>query len=64
LEKIFPVDDESRDEFIKCSSLIFGEANKPGLIGKKLGFYILTAGGRKKVEVDQYSIFKNICPSF
>jgi hypothetical protein len=42
-----------------CVNLVLGEAIKTGLIKKKFGLYILTAEGRKKVEVDMYSLFKN-----
>ena|GEM_PF-3303111 len=57
LEKIFSVDDESRDEFLMSTSFVLGEAIKTGLIKKKLGFYALTTQGRKKVEDDLRSLF-------
>src|SRR5271157_970770 len=59
LEKIFPTDEQSQEEFLMCVNLELGEAIKTGLIKKKFGLYILTAEGRKKVEVDMYSLFKN-----
>ena len=64
LEKIFPVDNESKNDFIKCTSLVISEAIKAGLIQNKLGYFILTAEGRKKVEVDHHSVFKNITSFF
>jgi hypothetical protein len=63
LENQFPIDDKSRDDFLKCTSLVLGEAIKAGLIRRKSGFFMLTAEGRKKVEVDQYSVFKNVFSS-
>jgi hypothetical protein len=64
LEKIFPVDDESRNDFTKCVSFVISEAVRAGLIQKKFGFFILTSEGRKKVEVDHHSVFKNITSFF
>jgi hypothetical protein len=59
LQKIFPINDQSQEEFLMCTNLVLGEAVKTGLIKKKFGLYFLTAEGRKKVEVDMYSLFKN-----
>jgi len=63
LEQLFPLADKSRDDFIKCTSLVLGEAVKAGLIKKKSGFFLLTTEGRKKVEIDQYSVFKSVFSS-
>jgi hypothetical protein len=60
LEKLFPIDDDrAKDEFILCTNTVLGEAIKTGLIKKKFGLYILTAEGRRKAEVDMYSLFKS-----
>jgi hypothetical protein len=50
LEKIFPVDDESRDEFIRCTNIVLDEACNAGFIKKDSDFYMLTEKGRKKSE--------------
>jgi hypothetical protein len=67
LGKIFPIDDESSDEFdefTELTNLVLKEAITVGLIKKESGFFILTAEGRKKVEVDHYSVFKTTVSSF
>ena len=53
LEQLFVLEDKSRDDFIKCTSLVLGEAVKAGFIKKKSGFFLLTAEGRKKVEIER-----------
>jgi hypothetical protein len=64
LESEFSVDADSLDEFLKCTSQMLGEATKAGLIRRTSNFYILTPEGRRKTEVDGYSVFKSIPPSF
>jgi hypothetical protein len=59
LEKIFPIDEQSQEEFLMCVNQALGDAIQTGLIKKKFGLYILTAEGRKKAEVDMYSLFKS-----
>jgi hypothetical protein len=59
LDKTFPIDEQSQEEFLLCVNQALGEAVQTGLIKKKFGLFILTPEGRKKVEVDMYSLFKN-----
>jgi hypothetical protein len=59
LDKTFSIDEQSQEEFLLCVNQALGEAVQTGLIKKKFGLFILTPEGRKKVEVDMYSLFKN-----
>lgn len=63
LEQLFPLDDGSRDGFLKCTSIVLGEAVKAGLIRKRAGFFVLTPEGRKSVEVDRNSVIYHIYSS-
>jgi DNA-binding PadR family transcriptional regulator len=58
LENEFAVEADSLDGFLKCTSAVLGEAIKAGFIRRGQNLYALTPEGRKKAEVDQYSVFK------